>query len=288
MTPTTRAVLRRSDMPRSRHAMRAATVLTVLALGSPAIAAPQADAGRPAASVEPDTRPSVAVRLIDVTGVPVAGAELSIVGTPLRALSDTLDAYVITTRRDGVIEAVVRRTGFRPVRMTLGVTRANRRVVDVVMRSHGERPPEIVLTPARAHAVAAHGRVPDLARTIGTPGADRGSVAPPRVRYLHLLEYLTDHIVYSAADVEVRAEPTSTTLVQEPGTPADRSGGVVVLEYVVDDVGRVRWESAGVIGATSAGHVESVFRAATALTYRPARSDGRPVWQLVQQVFRVE
>jgi hypothetical protein len=90
--------------------------------GVPPGQAPQSAARTPPPSTEvlPDpARPSVTLRVVDSTGVTVAGAELTVPGSSLRAVTDIAGTFRIVTRTVGMISARVGRLGYRTASIML-------------------------------------------------------------------------------------------------------------------------------------------------------------------------
>lgn len=96
---------------------------------------------------------------------------------------------------------------------------------------------------------------------------------------------------YSEATVDVPVQLIRAPLpVYPPGMRALGLAGRVVLEFVVDTLGKVEAGSIAVIGASHPGFVSSATDAIRDARFVPARIRGRAVRQLVRQgvSFRIE
>ena len=106
--------------------------------------------------------------------------------------------------------------------------------------------------------------------------------------------------VINVGDAGVRVDPASTLVVNdEPAVlleppvldypPVMRNvglAGLVMLEFVVDSSGRVEPGSARVVETTHPAFTAAVLKALPDARFRPGRSGGQPVRQLVRQSFR--
>jgi TonB family protein len=101
-----------------RCALGAAIALVALAPSLDAVAQ-NAARSTPPAPLPESARPSVTLRVVDSTGLPVAGAELTVPGSSLRAVTDLAGTFRITTRTVGMISARVGRLGYRSTSVLL-------------------------------------------------------------------------------------------------------------------------------------------------------------------------
>jgi hypothetical protein len=97
---------------------RRAALVALVAL-APAAGAQNAALTTTPAPIPDVSRPGVTLRVLDSTGVPVAGAELTVPGSALRAVTDLAGTLRITTRTVGMINAHVGRLGYRSARVML-------------------------------------------------------------------------------------------------------------------------------------------------------------------------
>lgn len=107
--------------PAGGRRRRAARALAGAALAAPLLA--PAAAQQPARGGPPGApageRPGVTVHVRDLSGVPLAGAELAVPGSALRAVTDAGGRFRITTRTPGLIAARVSRLGYLPAAVRL-------------------------------------------------------------------------------------------------------------------------------------------------------------------------
>lgn len=100
-----------------------------------------------------------------------------------------------------------------------------------------------------------------------------------------LIESLT---VFAANQVTEPAELVDTSAfdVRYPqDLYAEGVGGTVVAEFVVDTSGRIEKQTFSIVTATNSRFSAAVERAMGSARYTPAKKDGRPVRQAVQQSF---
>jgi TonB family protein len=94
--------------------------------------------------------------------------------------------------------------------------------------------------------------------------------------------------VYTADQVDqpVAVDPKYEMRVEYPAAVfAAGSGGLVVVEFVVDSVGRVEPGTLGIVSSSDQLLSDAVKRAVEAASYTPARLKGAPVRQVVVQPF---
>lgn len=102
-----------------------------------------------------------------------------------------------------------------------------------------------------------------------------------------------DQMPVTLGEVEQRPEQMPNTC-QQPEYPARlraaRMEGRVVLQFVVDTLGRVEPTSIRAVQSTFSGFDESARRAISACRYRPARMNNQAVRVVVQApvVFRLQ
>ena len=107
------------DSDRATRWCALATVAAVVTLAPARDAAQNVSRTTPPAALPDTLRPSVTLRVVDSTGVAVAGAELTVPGSALRAVTDLAGTLRITTRTVGMISARVGRLGYRPTSVLL-------------------------------------------------------------------------------------------------------------------------------------------------------------------------
>jgi protein TonB len=95
--------------------------------------------------------------------------------------------------------------------------------------------------------------------------------------------------VFTTAEVADPAQIVSQPAPEYPRIFASAGiGGVVVLQFVVDTLGRVEPGSVTVLEASHEPFAEAATKAIRASTFRPGRMRGEPIRQLVQQRVRFE
>jgi TonB family protein len=99
--------------------------------------------------------------------------------------------------------------------------------------------------------------------------------------------YLVPDTVFSVLEVDQMVERYEGSAA--PAYPTDLlamgTEGSVRTQYVVDTTGRVDTATIEVMSSDDARFTESVRTALGAMRFRPARRDGKPVRQLVEQKF---
>jgi hypothetical protein len=87
-------------------------------------------------------------------------------------------------------------------------------------------------------------------------------------------------------DEPVRLRPGTTMPPYPRALLANAVDGEVLVQFIVDSTGRVRPGSGKVLQYTDTAFVRAVGAYLQTVTYLPARRNGRPVAQIVQQPFR--
>jgi protein TonB len=92
---------------------------------------------------------------------------------------------------------------------------------------------------------------------------------------------------FDASEVEVQVVAMANTIRPEYPSALRSSGveGRVIAEFVVNEKGRADRESLRIITSTHKLFADAVTRALPDMRFRPARIGGKPVSQLVQQLF---
>jgi len=93
--------------------------------------------------------------------------------------------------------------------------------------------------------------------------------------------------LFDASEVEVQVVAVTSTIRPEYPSSLRSSGveGQVVAEFVVNEKGRADRESLRIVSSTHKLFADAVTRALPDMRFRPARIGGKPVSQLVQQLF---
>lgn len=115
------------------------------------------------------------------------------------------------------------------------------------------------------------------------PARPRKGVTP--VDLVRLVESL---VVFSADQVEKQAElanPASFNVSYPPELFAEGIGGAVVAEFVVDTAGKVEPGTFSIVTSSNPRFSAAVQLSVQNASYLPAKKDGRPVRQAVQQPF---
>jgi protein TonB len=99
--------------------------------------------------------------------------------------------------------------------------------------------------------------------------------------------YLVPDTVFSVLEVDEMVEryDGSAAPAYPPDLLAMGTEGSVRAQYVVDTTGRVDTTTIEVVLSDDARFTESVRAALAAMRFRPAKREGRPVRQLVEQNF---
>lgn len=102
-----------------------------------------------------------------------------------------------------------------------------------------------------------------------------------------LVQLVASLSVFSADQVDAVAALTSTSaaVIYPPPLYAQRVGGAVVAEFVVDTAGRMEEGTFGIVSSTDPLFSEAVREAVERATYTPAQRRGLRVRQLIQQPF---
>ncbi|MEO8193552.1 MAG: energy transducer TonB [Gemmatimonadales bacterium] len=92
---------------------------------------------------------------------------------------------------------------------------------------------------------------------------------------------------YDASEVEFPASAIAGTIRPEYPSALRSSGieGQVIAQFVVDEKGRAHSQTLRIVSSTNDMFAESVTRSLSRMRFVPARVGGRPVAQLVQQLF---
>ena len=134
-----------------------------------------------------------------------------------------------------------------------------------------------------------------IAFVAGNPGAigyvPAGVQLPASVKTLRLGTGAAagngDVQIYSSAAVEEPPRATSVPALRYPAMLRQRGiEGHVVLQFVVDDRGRVDSESISVVESTNGGFESAAIEVVRRARFQPGRNDGRPVPVQVQQTIQ--
>lgn len=125
---------------------------------------------------------------------------------------------------------------------------------------------------------------------IWSRGPDTDPVGSPE-SMVDLKALMDRAAIYSADSVDRPASPDAAHPIHPEFPPslfAARVRGLAIAEFVVDTLGRVEELTVGIVSSTDPLFSDAVRAALRGATYVPARKDGRPVRQLVQQPFRFD
>ena len=169
-------------------------------------------------------------------------------------------------------------------------TRAARRAVAVVQTVHWAQPaapaskPAPPAKPKPARKLVAPVKIPtapppttasepvEASDFVPTPDPALGGTGPR---------------LFGASEVEVQVVAIANTIRPEYPSALRSSGveGQVIAEFVVNEKGRADRESLRIVSSTHKLFADAVTRALPDMRFRPARIGGKPVSQLVQQLF---
>ena len=119
-------------------------------------------------------------------------------------------------------------------------------------------------------------------------GRDTEGPRPPRRSIVDLERLVSSMSVYTAEQVDQRAELRSRDRLQAAYPPelyANKISGSLTAEFVVDALGRMEPETFTVVSTTHRLLGPAVVKAMSESTFVPAMKDGKPVRQFVRQRF---
>lgn len=108
--------------------------------------------------------------------------------------------------------------------------------------------------------------------------------AADRVEELH-----AKGVVYTRAEVDIGAQPVDATAIAvtyPPDLLAERIGGSIIAEFVVDSSGAVEAETFSVVSSPHLLFSHAVYEAIRATAFTAGKRGDRPVRQIVQMEFR--
>ena len=120
-------------------------------------------------------------------------------------------------------------------------------------------------------------------------GEPRRRAASDTSHLREIVRLLESQRVFTADQVDERAAALDSAAVQPTYPDSLFAAGIegsVVVEFVVDTAGDVERKTVGIVSASHPRFADAAVRAAPRAKFRPARREGRPVRQLVQQPFR--
>ncbi len=95
--------------------------------------------------------------------------------------------------------------------------------------------------------------------------------------------------VYTVAEVDIGARPADSAaiaVVYPPALFAERIGGSVIAEFVVDSMGAMESETFNVVSSPNPLFSHAVYEAVQATVFVPGHRIGHPIRQIVQMQFR--